>query len=141
MAGITLGDARQAFAGPAIDLVESEVGPVLGPRRQTDDEPGPRWLFGQFDPVLHGWVSKEAFVGAHRSVVTDNGIFRATSLVDGRVVGTWPRPAHGMKIDLLEKVAASARHRLATNAGDVAQFLGKVTGPVTISIRAAGQNR
>ena len=139
--GITLRDARQAFAGAADDLETSEAGCVLGPRRQTNDEPGPPRLLGPFDPVLHGWVSRQPFVGAHGCVVTDNGIFRATCLVDGRVVGTWTHPAHGLKIDLLETVAASARHRLAADAGDVARFLGRVEGPVTFSVREDGQTR
>ena len=140
-AGITLGDARHAFAGSALDLVETDAGSVLGPRQSSSREPGAPRLLGPFDPVLHGWVSRESFVGAHRSVVTVNGIFRATCLVGGRVVGTWTHPAKGMTIDLLENVDTSARQRLATDAEDVARFLGRVVDPVTFSDRDAGQTR
>jgi len=69
-------------------------------------------------------------------VVTDNGLFRATCLVDGRVVGTWTQPSNGVIIDLLEEVDASTRQVLAADAADVARFLDRAVGPVTFVGRA-----
>ena len=50
--------------------------------------PAPR-LLGPFDPVLLGWRSREDIVGAHRGIVTTNGLFRPFALVDGRAAGIW----------------------------------------------------
>jgi len=130
-AGITVADARLAFAGAAADLLEMDAGSVLGPRRPGSPAPGPPQLLGPFDPVLHGWVSREPFVGQHRSVVTTNGIFRAACLVEGRVVGTWTQPSKGPIIRLLEDVDVSVRDVLAAEARDVSRFLGRGEGPVT----------
>jgi len=137
-AGITLGDARVAFAGAAGDLRATDDGSFLGPRRPGTPAPGPPRLLGPFDPVLHGWVSREPFVGVHRTVVTSNGIFRAACLVGGRVVGTWTQPSKEVVIDLLADVDASARGVLATEARDVARFLGRDGGPVTFTGRTGG---
>jgi hypothetical protein len=137
-AGITLGDARLAFAGAAGDLRATDDGSLLGLRWPGTPAPGPPRLLGPFDPVLHGWVSREPFVGAHRSVVTSNGVFRAACLVGGRVVGTWTQPSKGVVIDLLEDVDASAREVLATEARDVARFFGRGGCPVTFTGRTGG---
>ena len=84
-AGITLGDARLAFAAVAGEVRETDGGAVLGSRRSGAPASGRPRLLGPFDPVLHGWASREPFVGTHRSVVTANGIFRA--VVSGRRTG------------------------------------------------------
>src|SRR6185436_10800684 len=76
-AGITLGDARAGLraAGPR-------------PERPASGLPPPR-LLGSYDPVLHGWVSREPILAGHAGIVTDNGLFRPFALVDGRAVATW----------------------------------------------------
>jgi hypothetical protein len=74
--------------------------------------------------VLHGWASREPFVGRHRSVVTTNGIFRASALVGGRVVGTWSAPKGVPVLQLLEDVDASDRVSLEAEADDVQRFFG-----------------
>lgn len=130
-AGITLGDARRAFSGLGDDVRLTDDGAVLSDRRPGTTVPAPR-LLGPFDPVLHGWASREVFVGAHRSVVTSNGIFRAVCLVGGRVVGTWTLPADGPVIELLEDVGPSDRAALIADADDVARFLGHRGGPVQV---------
>ncbi len=134
-AGITLTDARAAFARVADELVETPDGFVVdGDPSAIVPLTGVR-LLGPFDPLLHGWHDRDLFVGVHRSVVTTNGIFRAVCLVHGRVVGTWTLPSTRVEIALLERVDASERAALAEDAGDVLRFLGRsdrpprVTGP------------
>ena len=86
--GLPLGDARRGLAGVRglVDLGDSLLS--LGTGR-TDRLPAPR-LLGPFDPVLHGWASRDLVVPAGGvGVVTDNGLFRPTALVDGRTVATW----------------------------------------------------
>ena len=132
-AGITLTDARLAFARVADDLHGTPDGYVTG---EGTSPPAPLTgarLLGPFDPMLHGWHSRELFVGPHRSVVTTNGIFRATCLVDGRVVATWTMPSGAVEILLLERVAGSVREALAEDAADVLRFLGRAAAPVRVS--------
>jgi len=88
-AGLPLRDARQGMAavdGELVHLPDGRCaladGPVPAP------VPPPR-LLGPFEPVLLGWTSRDDVVGEHRQLVTDNGIFRAFVMVDGRAVGTW----------------------------------------------------
>jgi hypothetical protein len=89
--GITLGDAPDGFATIGDEYVSVDEG-LLAPGALADTPmPAPR-LLGAFDPLLHGWVSREPFVGRHSGVVTTNGIFRPVALVDGRVVATWGLP-------------------------------------------------
>jgi hypothetical protein len=132
-AGVTLGDARRAFDGIADDLRETEGGvvPVAGLRRPV--APPRARLLGPFDPVLHGWASRTPFVGPHKSVVTTNGIFRASCLVHGRIIGTWSLPAAGPVLKLFEAVDDADREALAADAGDVVRFLGHAGGPATFT--------
>ena len=67
--------------------------------------PPPR-LLGAFDPLLHGWVSRQPFVGDHGGVVTTNGIFRPVALAGGRVVATWSVPGGVVTIDPLGRCPA-----------------------------------
>ena len=132
-AGVTLGDTRHGFAEVADQLSEGDDGAVLRPRRSGAPPLAPTRLLGPFDPLLHGWASREPFVGGHRAVVTTNGIFRAVCLVGGRVVGTWTLPARGPVIELLEEVNAADRAALVADSEDVTRFLGHGGGPATVA--------
>jgi hypothetical protein len=132
-AGITLTDARLAFARVADELHETPDGFVTGVDQLRAVPPDGARLLGPFDPLLHGWHSRELFVGPHRSVVTTNGIFRATCLVDGRVVGTWTMPSGAVEIRLLERVAGSVGEALSEDAADVLRFLGRAGATVRVS--------
>lgn len=96
------------------DLVDRETPDML---------PKPR-LLGPFDPVLHGWVDRRPLVGTHRGVVTDNGIFKATALVGGRVVGTWTMGGDALRLQLLEELSTSNRRSLRADTTRVRSFLG-----------------
>ena len=51
--------------------------------------PLPTRLLGNFDPILHGWVSRDPVLGAHERDVVQGGIFRSWAFAGGRAVGLW----------------------------------------------------
>jgi Winged helix DNA-binding domain len=123
-AGLPLGDARIAVAGIRDETVDRPDGLVdLADRAPAAPLPKPR-LLGPFDPLLHGWVSREAVVGPHQPIVTSNGLFRASALVRGRVVGVWTLNGTQLTVKLLEPVTPAAVAALRTDASDVLRFLG-----------------
>jgi len=127
-AGITLGDARRGFAAVRPEYEECDEG-LLAPRAPAGAAlPGPR-LLGPFDPLLHGWASRQAFVGRHVGIVTNNGIFRPFALVDGRVVATWGLPGGQPSIVTLERLSSPVRRALSEDAADVLRFLGLPARP------------
>jgi hypothetical protein len=91
--------------------------------RDASDRPPPR-LLGPFDPVLLGWVSRDAIVGEHRHVVTVNGLFRPVALVGGRVVATWGLADGVLTIRPLDPIGPAALKALRADARDVLRFLG-----------------
>jgi hypothetical protein len=93
--------------------------------------PPPR-LLGAFDPLLHGWVSREPFVGGHAGVVTTNGIFRPVALVEGRTVATWAIPGGTVTITPLERLTRTVREALARDADDVLAYLGLPPRPAIV---------
>jgi hypothetical protein len=127
-AGVPLGTARRAFA-----LVAEQVVPFdrdgdpdlvdLRDRERPAPLPPPR-LLGPFDPLLHGWRDRSPVVGRQRQVVTTNGLFRASALVDGRVVGTWRLSGGVVTIEPLEPVPERDLAALHQDAADVLRFLG-----------------
>ncbi len=122
-AGITLGDARDGFATIDHEYVSVDEGLLALGALADKPKPAPR-LLGPFDPLLHGWVSREPFVGRHISVVTTNGIFRPVALVDGRVVATWGLPGGRPTVVPLERLSAQVRRALSEEGTDVLRFLG-----------------
>lgn len=133
-AGITLGDARIGFDQSGEELRPVEGGSV---RRTSDVDilpSAPTRLLGAFDPLLHGWASRETFVGDHRGVVTQNGIFHPVCLVEGRVVATWRLVSGAVEIHPLEDVAQCAVAELSDDARDVHRFIGDGgSAPVVIA--------
>lgn len=123
-AGIPLRDARVALAAIDGEVTRQDGGLVdLGGREPPAELPGPR-LLGAFDPLLLGWVSRDAVVGRHRGVVTSNGLFRPFALVDGRAVATWGLAGGVVTLRPMERVGRSALSALRADARDVLRFLG-----------------
>lgn len=121
-AGVTLADARSAFAGVQDDLVERADGLAdLASRPRPGRAPLPR-LLGPFDPLLLGWLSRERFVGSYK-VVTVNGLFRACVLSGGRVVGTWTLNGKRLAVKPLEPLNAVTVSALRKDAADVFRYL------------------
>ena len=132
-AGITLGDARRAYAALA-DAIEpfgdDDTMFLVG---HDDAAPlPPPTLLGGFDPILCGWSSRAEFVGAHQGVVTVNGLFRPVALVNGRVVATWATPDRIVTITALESIPTRARAALTNDAADVVRFLDLPARPAVI---------
>lgn len=142
-AGITVGDARRAFAGAAGSLSLRADGlaelsrPADGSRRTPAADPPfpPPRLLGAFDPSLLGWVSRAPIVGAHQGIVTSNGLFRPFAMVDGRAVAIWglsgmtsaatPTSPRAPKVTItpLEAIGADARAALDADADAVVTYL------------------
>ncbi len=114
----------QTRDAPAVVLAAAGVATGLAP---------PPRLLGAFDPLLHGWRSRAMFVGAHRDVVTVNGIFRPVVLVGGRAVATWKLPGGVVTVDPLERLSAAVRVAVAEDGKDVLRFLGLEDRPVAFT--------
>ena len=131
--GLPLRDAHRGFeviAGETDDRPSGCVALRTGPGRPR--LPPPR-LLGPFDPLLHGWKSREFLVGPHRGVVTVNGIFRPTALVDGRVAATWRLADGALTIELLEPLAADDLDQLTIDGAAVLRYLGLPARPVLVA--------
>ncbi len=82
-----------------------------------------------------GWQDfpRSPFVGDHAGVVTVNGLFRPTALVEGRVVGTWKMDRHRVELTAFERITPTVRRALEAEVADVQRFLGlPVDGGITI---------
>ncbi|HEY9243624.1 MAG TPA: winged helix DNA-binding domain-containing protein, partial [Streptosporangiaceae bacterium] len=84
----------------------------------------PARLLGAFDPVLHGWQSRDPVLGRHERAIVQGGMFRPFAMVRGRAVGTWGLPGGRVVLTELEELTAADRAELAADAADVARFLG-----------------
>jgi len=85
----------------------------------------PHRLLGSFDPLLHGWVSREPVLGGHQGVVTINGIFRPFALVRGRGAATWSLARGQVTLAPFAPLTAADETALLTDAADVLRFLGE----------------
>ena len=85
--------------------------------------PPPR-LLSAFDPLLHGWVSREPVVGRHKGIVTTNGLFRPFAMVGGRAVATWGLDGMTLTIKPLEKIPKQVTASLDEESADVLRYLG-----------------
>lgn len=127
-AGITLGDARLGLGGLASEVAHLDEGLVdLADRPPPGELPGPR-LLGPFDPLLLGWVSREAIVGAHRHIATTNGLIRPVALVGGRVVATWGLADGVVSVRPLEPMSPAVVSALDQEATEVLQFVAGMQG-------------
>lgn len=130
-AGLPLRDARAGLAAIADETVTHPDGVDLADRAPAPDLPGPR-LLGPFDPLLHGWRSREAVLGAHAPAIVLGGIFRPFALVEGRAVGVWRLDGGRVRLRLLEGVGAAAVDALESDAAAVLRFLGLPPRPWTV---------
>jgi hypothetical protein len=129
-AGVPLGTARRGLDTIGAELVTvSDDLVALESAPAQRDIPAPR-LLEMFDPILHGWVSREPLLGAIGSAVISAGVFRATALVGGRVAATWSLNGNVLTVRPLVELSAVARDALRDDGADVFRFLGLGPGRV-----------
>ncbi|MBS1678365.1 MAG: AlkZ family DNA glycosylase [Actinobacteria bacterium] len=122
-AGISLGDARAGLGQIARRIVDLGDGLVdLRGREDPAPLPPPR-LLGAFDPLLLGWESRDQVIGAHKGLVTNNGLFRPFALVKGRAVAIWRLEKGKVEMQQLEDVTKTAARALEADARDVEAYL------------------
>jgi len=122
-AGVPLRDARAGLRsiGPEIEELADGLVDLVG-RGVAAELPPPR-LLGPFDPLLHGWASREPIVGRHGGLVTSNGVFRPILLVNGRATGTWTMQAGRVELRPFEDLNDSAIAALEADGGAVLRYL------------------
>jgi hypothetical protein len=101
------------------------------PPRPGAEPPGlpPARLLGSFDPVLHGWLSREPVLGRHQRKIILGGMFVPFALVRGHAVGTWTFTRGRVVLSPLEDLAAADQQALRADAADVERFLGAAGTP------------
>ena len=138
-AGLPLRDARRGLSAIASELDERDDGladlagrPRLAPSAAASGAPAPGAsgaalppprLLGAFDPVLLGWASREAIVGAHQRIVTVNGLFRPFALVQGKATAIWSLSGAAITLKPLSPIAPADEAALLADADDVRRFL------------------
>jgi hypothetical protein len=123
-AGLPLRDAREGLAAIAKQLVERDQGLVELKKTPAPAPLPPPRLLGAYDPVLLGWTSREEIIGPHKTLVTNNGLFRPFAMVEGRAVSTWRLAGGKVTIEHLGKVKKKDAAALKADAARVLEFLG-----------------
>jgi hypothetical protein len=121
--GLALRDARAGLTAIASELRQRADGLVDLARRATPAQLPPPRLLGAYDPVLLGWVSREPLLGANRSIVTVNGLFRPFALVGGRAAATWRFAGGQVDLKPFARLTRKDAAALEADAADVATFL------------------
>jgi hypothetical protein len=126
--GLPLRDVRAGLGAIASELRRREDGLLElarhPPSVATAAELPPPRLLGSFDPLLLGWRSREALLGAHHErIVTVNGIFRPFALVKGRATATWTLSAGRVAVEPFAAIARSDERALRADAQDVVRYL------------------
>jgi hypothetical protein len=137
-AGIGLGEARKAFAAIRDDLIEVADGEgslwMLREREawidDLTDEVRIIKLLPAFDATLLGYQSREWYLPKEytKAVFRGGGMFVASLLVDGRLIGTWSskRGKDGIAITVkaLEKLPGDAMDGIEREVKDIGRFWG-----------------
>jgi len=121
-AGVPLNDARRGLAAIAGKLRERDDG-LAGLAGRQSAVPPPR-LLGPFDPLLHGWASREPVLGSHQGIVTVNGLFRPFALVNGTAAAIWRLSGGEVTLSPLIAMRPDDEAALHADAADVRRFLG-----------------
>jgi hypothetical protein len=122
-AGLPLRDARAGLGAIASELVEREDGLLDLARREAAAHLPPPRLLGAFDPVLHGWVSREPMLASKEPIITLNGVFRPFALVRGRAVAVWSTRAGEIELRPFARLTRADSAALRADALAVAAYL------------------
>jgi hypothetical protein len=122
-AKLPLRDARAALAAIADATVPGGDGLVdLGERAPV--APPPTRLLGNFDPILHGWVSRRPVLGDHDPDVVLGGMFRSFAMAEGRPVALWRIAGGRVRVAPFARLAPGTEAALLEDADRVLAFLG-----------------
>ena len=119
-AKLPLRDVRAGLA--AVETVAVGDGLVALPDA-PEPAPPPTRLLGNFDPILHGWVSREPVLGEHDPTVVIGGIFRSFALADGRPVALWRIVGGRVRITPFAPIPRAAEEALLADAERVGAYL------------------
>lgn len=122
-AGLPLRDARAGLAAIAAELEQRQDGLVDLARRLPVAALPPPKLLGVYDPVLHGWVSREPLLGDSPERIVVGGLFRAFALAGGRAVATWSLQGGKVELEPFGRLTRDVRSALDVDAEDVVRFL------------------
>jgi winged helix DNA-binding protein len=123
-AQLPLRDARAGLRAIASQLNQRPDGLVDLHRGEPSPPLPPPRLLGPFDPLLLGWRSRDFVLRGALDVVTNNGIFRAIALVNGRAAGTWTLPAGRVKLNLWDNPDPTTAAAFQHEAAAVEAYLG-----------------
>ena len=123
-AGLPLRDVRAGLGAIAREIEEDEHGLLRLVRRPPAAELPPPRLLGSFDPLLHGWASREPVTGTHDAAVVSGGLFRPFALVQGRAVATWKLARGEVALEPFARIARGDAKAIEADAADVVRFLG-----------------
>ena len=121
--GLPLRDIRAGLHAIAPDLTERQDGLLDLAKRESPAALPPPRLLGAFDPILLGWRSHEAILGAPRAVITVNGIFRPFALIRGRAIATWSMPDGEVVLKPFGHLTREDKRALAADAKDVVRYI------------------
>ena len=121
--GLALRDARAGLKAISSEVVERGDGLVnLKSARSSRALPAPR-LLGSFDPLLLGWTSRDAILGAGAPSVVAGGTFRPFAIVRGHAVATWSLRAGKLELKPFRPLARPENSALKADEKDVLRFL------------------
>jgi hypothetical protein len=121
--GLPLRDIRVGLDMIASQLERDEGGLLNLVGRQPQAALPPPRLLGSFDPILLGWRSRDAILGAHRHVITVNGLFRPFALIGGRAAATWKMSEGRVALEPFGRLTRAEKVALEADAQDVVRFL------------------
>lgn len=124
-AGIPLGQARSGLKAIAGELDELPDGLVRLAGAPKPARTMPTRLLGAFDPVLHGWASREFLIPAadDRAVVTTNGIYRPSILVEGQIEGVWTLTRDQLELAPFGRLGEPVRAKLERDGDAIVRYL------------------
>lgn len=122
-AKLPLRDARAALGSIASETVDAGDGLVELADR-PEPAPLPTRLLGNFDPILHGWTSREPVVGTHDADIALGGVFRSCAVVDGRAAGIWRIDGARIRIAPFAPLPKAVERTLVSDAHEVLAWLG-----------------
>lgn len=124
-AGLALREARSGLRAIASELHERSDGLLQLTASRAEDDLGlpPPRLLGNFDPVLHGWRSREFVLGPHQARITVGGMFSSFVMVEGRAVGRWKLGRGGVVLDPFEPLSDAVTQALVEDGRGVRRYL------------------